>query len=42
MKYTNKFLGALCLAAFGFASCADDYSLLDYEVGQMQADLAAV
>ncbi len=30
MKYTNKFLGALCLAAFGFASCADDYSLLDY------------
>ncbi len=32
MKYTNKFLGALCLAAFGFASCADDYSLLDYTV----------
>ncbi|MBR6539652.1 MAG: endo-1,4-beta-xylanase [Bacteroides sp.] len=32
MKYTNKFLGALCLAAFGFASCADDYSLLDYDV----------
>ncbi len=32
MKYTNKFLGALCLAAFGFASCADDYSLLDYKV----------
>ena len=42
MKYTNKFLGALCLTAFGFASCADDYSLLDYEVGQMPADLAAV
>jgi GH35 family endo-1,4-beta-xylanase len=32
MKYTNKFLGALCLTAFGFASCADDYSLLDYDV----------
>ena len=34
MKYTNKFLGALCLATFGFASCADDYSLLDYDVKQ--------
>lgn len=41
MKYTNKFLGALCLAAFGFASCADDYSLLDYEGIEKPVDMAA-
>ena len=41
MKYTNKFLGALCLAAFGFASCADDYSLLDYEGIEQPVDMAA-
>lgn len=34
MKYTNNFLGALCIATLGFASCADDYSLLDYNVAK--------
>ena len=34
MKYTNNFLGALCIATLGFASCAADYSLLDYNVAK--------
>lgn len=41
MKYTNKFLGVLFMASFGFASCADDYSLLDYNVAKPE-ELAAL
>ena len=41
MKYTNNFLGALCIATLGFASCADDYSLLDYNVAKPK-ELAAL